>query len=307
MPAKRTSTTELPENKGEVTCIISLGRREGVTREQFDAFWANGHAPIQARMPGIWFYKTRHVEAYRRSMWSVPESIAVVEPPQFHIDGFCELAFRSPEDQAANFRAADGPGGYTHVDAHHVFWSGLFYIGHKTSRTLRDGRMGETNILCFRFRDGVDRAEGHAWVSAFAERAAASGHVSRVRVHLNVPTELGDGLNPFMKHAPEPGEGLDAILEISAEDALELTRAFHDDLGIEDEAARLLAAAYVYRVYQVHTFVDEGRITQVGIRTPFVIDIIEQLGAVNQLTPEMDRLFLTGELDPARLDPAAGS
>ena len=46
-----------------VRTVAILGRKPGMSFEQFDRYWLEVHAPLAAQLPGLLRYVQRHVEA----------------------------------------------------------------------------------------------------------------------------------------------------------------------------------------------------------------------------------------------------
>ena len=65
-----------------VRTVAILGRKEGMTFEEFDRYWLDVHAPLAAQLPGLLRYVQRHVEA--------PSA-------EFGVDGFALLDYQSAE------------------------------------------------------------------------------------------------------------------------------------------------------------------------------------------------------------------
>ncbi|GAA3704556.1 hypothetical protein GCM10023081_46040 [Arthrobacter ginkgonis] len=288
------------ENEATVASLITLKRPKGLTREQFDSYWANVHAPIMARMPGIWAYTLHHVEAVQLPYWRLPLSIQRLAPEDYALEGVAELLYLDQDEAMEAYRLSDGPGGYTHTDAQNAFWVGLFYQSNKGSRTLKDNTDGrepaETVLLAFQYKDSVERSQGHEWVRRFADRAAAAEESVRVRRHTFEPYDndaLDPGLPVGMRHTVFPDEALDAVVEIAASDRSALSRVL-DLLPVNEEDLQVLASAHAYRRRERNDMVQGGQITRAGVRTPAVARLIDTLGAVSQDHPGLHDLMLTG-------------
>lgn len=76
-----------------VRTVALLGRREGMTFEEFDRYWLEVHAPIAGALPGLVRYVQRHVE----------------EPSkEFGVDGFALLDYESMEAMEAAWESDAG-------------------------------------------------------------------------------------------------------------------------------------------------------------------------------------------------------
>lgn len=76
-----------------VRTVAILGRKPGMSFEDFDRYWLDVHAPLAAQLPGVLRYVQRHVEA--------PSA-------EFGVDGFAFIDYESAEAMAA---AWAGPAG----------------------------------------------------------------------------------------------------------------------------------------------------------------------------------------------------
>jgi uncharacterized protein (TIGR02118 family) len=80
-----------------VRTIAILGRRDGMTFEEFDTYWREVHAPLAAQVPGVVRYVQRHV---------VPEG---TEPDnEFGVAGFAVLDYESVEAMEAGWASEAG-------------------------------------------------------------------------------------------------------------------------------------------------------------------------------------------------------
>lgn len=66
--------------------VVVLHKKDGMSREDFRAYWRDVHGPIGARMPGVRKYVQNHV---------------VADGAPF--DGIAEMWFDSPADMQAAF------------------------------------------------------------------------------------------------------------------------------------------------------------------------------------------------------------
>ena len=76
-----------------VRTVAILGRKPGISFEQFDRYWLEIHAPLAAKLPGVLRYVQRHVE--------VPSA-------EFGVDGFAFIDYESAEAMDAAWASAAG-------------------------------------------------------------------------------------------------------------------------------------------------------------------------------------------------------
>ncbi|WJD60697.1 EthD domain-containing protein [Pseudomonas kurunegalensis] len=288
------------ENEAQITLVITLQHREGVSKEDFYSYWSNVHAPVMARIPDVWSYVLHHVETARIPFWPLPKGIEQVAPVEYQVEGFAELSYLNDEAAERAFVVSDAPGGYTHDDAQVALWAGLFYTNREASRTLRDDLdehdQGHSYILAFQFKDDADRERATAWVTDQANRAVGIDSFARVRLHTfpEYDHEMDEGpLPPNMRHTAVRGEALDAVIEIVARSPIELSRGF-SQWTVGEEALDHIRSLHAYRRHRRYIMRAGGVITEHGIRTPYVTDLIASFGAISQLRPGMRELMLNG-------------
>lgn len=76
-----------------VRTVAILGRKPGMSFEQFDRYWLEVHAPLAAQLPGLLRYVQRHVEA--------PST-------EFGIDGFAFIDYESATAMEAAWASEAG-------------------------------------------------------------------------------------------------------------------------------------------------------------------------------------------------------
>ena len=76
-----------------VRTVAILGRKPGMSFEEFDRYWLEVHAPLAAQLPGVLRYVQRHVEA--------PSN-------EFDVDGFAFIDYESAAAMAAAWASPAG-------------------------------------------------------------------------------------------------------------------------------------------------------------------------------------------------------
>jgi len=76
-----------------VRTVAILGRKEGMSFEEFDRYWLAVHAPLAAALPNVTRYVQRHIEA--------PSA-------EFGVDGFAFIDYASEEAMAAAWASEAG-------------------------------------------------------------------------------------------------------------------------------------------------------------------------------------------------------
>lgn len=291
------------ENKANINAVITIRHRDGISKEDFYAYWTNVHAPVMARMPHTWGYVLHHVEAARIPFWNLPDKIEKIAPPEHQIEGFAELSYLDEESVRKAFVVSDAPGGYTHLDAQVMNWVGLFYTSYKGSVTLRDelgvNNSGYSYILTFQIKEEADRNEAINWIKNFAQKASNIAAFSRVRVHTFSEYDYNQDeslMPPNMRHIAFKGEALDAVIEVVARSPIALSLGF-SQWNLGEEAITFIRSLHSYRRNRHYVMLAGGEITEHGIRTPYVTDLINKLGAISQLDPRMRKLMLYGKTE----------
>lgn len=73
--------------------VAILGRREGMTFEEFDKYWLEVHAPLAGAIPGILRYVQRHL---------------VAPSQEYGVDGFALIDYASQEAMEAAWATPEG-------------------------------------------------------------------------------------------------------------------------------------------------------------------------------------------------------
>lgn len=89
----------MSENSKPVRTIALIGRKAGMSFDQFDQYWREKHAPLAAKVPGVIRYVQRHV---------VPTEGAGEPDNGFGIDGLAVLDYESAEAMDAGWASEDG-------------------------------------------------------------------------------------------------------------------------------------------------------------------------------------------------------
>ena len=74
--------------------IALLGRKPGMTFEEFDTYWRDVHAPLAEKVPGVTKYIQRHI---------IPDTPGGEPDNEFGIDGLVILDYESAEAMEAGW------------------------------------------------------------------------------------------------------------------------------------------------------------------------------------------------------------
>ena len=147
---------------------------------------------------------------------------------------------------------------------------------------------------------GQEKAMAAHLTDDVAAPFAKQDAVLKVRLHL--PERHDNGVPnppaPDVKHAVEVERATLAFLEIAFESPLERRRFLASAVFARTlrSQASVVASATAFAVSGVYTFVRDGQLTTAGLRGSRAAELITRLGALNQLSPEVERLLRTGNL-----------
>jgi hypothetical protein len=271
-----------------------IRRRDGVPDAVFDAYWRDVHGPLCARLPGLGYYVQHHLDRDAgANLWPLPDGVAAIDTV---LDGMVEIGFADADGQA-RFEAASPL----------LFADERNFIGHDVAYALPEG----ARTLVDRDPDGVpNRAEpGHrihvhlhgsgaafeAAVVALAEAVALSDGIVKVRLHLPEPyrNSAPAPAAPEVDHVLPAVRKRVAMLEIAWRDRLQAESYFAGDAHAARSAALAghVGAIGAWRVKGSYTFIRDGVLTTAGLRGSRAAALIDRLGARNQVSPDVARLF----------------
>ncbi len=286
-----------------INSYTTVLRRPKVPHELFATYWRDVHGPLCARIPGLGWYVQQHFTREQDAhLWP---ALAGVQPfLGYELDGGVEIGFHSPQDKALFDEACP----VLFADEQNVFAETVAYALPKGSTTLVD-RLAEPSPNA---DDGLDRLQihfgaAHDDAAAFAERIrkfagslAAESVVLKVRMHL---PEVYDNAKPAppapnVDHEVPRERCLMAFMELAFASPLG-RRIFYASDAFAKASADLgkhVAHATAFAIRGVYTYVRDKQLTLAGLRGSRPAQLIEQLGAHNQVTEDVRHLLATGKL-----------
>lgn len=288
----------------EAAFYVLLWRRRGISLGLFDDYWRDVHGPVCARLPGQQRYSQFHLDR-ADGLWPEIDGVDTDCPEEDRFDGIAELTFATEQDRTTWFEAAS----ILMDDEHNLFRKAIGYntsLGN--SRTYVDridgwalnGSPGLSRLhVMIQKADGV---EPSAFQEHLAERfcpaVAASDRVLQLRLHL---FDKVDGSRPDaagVVHHEVPEKQYQAALEIAFATSLEMEECFISSAWTRavEGLPRAVKGMRAFLERSAYTFVDGGRMTVAGQRSSTVAELIEQIGAVNQLRSDVVTLMVTGRL-----------
>ena len=304
MPRLSTTDDYAARDAGiRINSYTTVLRRPRVPHEVFATYWRDVHGPLCSRIPGLGWYVQHHLSREQDAhLWPAIDGIAPFA--DYELDGGVEIGFHAAADQAL-FNAACP---ILFSDEQNMFAATVAYALPQGSTTLVD-RIAEPSP---NGDDGLDRLHVHfgaAHADAAAFRGcirhlagALAGEAAVLKLRLHLP-ETYDNARPA---PPAPNVGHDvpeerrlvAILELAFASPL-ARRAFYasaEFAGATRALAAHVAQASAFAVSGVYTYVRDRQLTLAGLRGSRPAQLIEQLGAVNQVGEDVRHLLLTGRI-----------
>ncbi len=284
-----------------INSYTTVLRRPRVPHDVFATYWRDVHGPLCSRIPGLGWYVQNHLDREQDAhLWPAIDGIAPFA--DYELDGGVEIGFASKADQDV-FNAA------SHIlfaDEQNMFAATVAYALPNGSRTLVDrvpdpvpnGDDGLDRIHVHLGARGTDAAAFGAAMTDFAETLAGNPAVLKLRLHL---PDLYDNAEPAppapnVDHAVPADRTLIAILDLAFETPLARRQFLESEsfLAAYRAQAGQIAHASAFAVSGVYTYVRDGEMTTAGLRGSRAAQLIERLGANNQVAEDVRGLIATG-------------
>ncbi|BCA61576.1 hypothetical protein HMP09_0810 [Sphingomonas sp. HMP9] len=302
---KVSTTTDYAERDASIVInsYTTVLRRPRVPHEVFATYWRDVHGPLCSRIPGLGWYVQNHLDREQDAhLWPVIDGISPFA--DYELDGGVEIGFASKADQDV-FNAA------SHIlfaDEQNMFAATVAYALPDGSRTLVD-RIADPIP---NGDDGFDRIHVHfgaasddadafgTFMTDFAETLAADPAVLKLRLHL--PDRYDNAAPappaPNVDHSVPAERALIAVVELAFETPLTRRAFFDSETFVATQAAQSAHIAYVqaFAVSGVYTYVRDTQLTTAGLRGSRPAQLIERLGANNQVTDDVRSLMRTGSV-----------
>jgi hypothetical protein len=287
-----------------INSYTTVLRRPQVPHELFATYWRDVHGPLCSRIPGLGWYVQNHFDREQDAhLWPVIDGIAPFV--DYELDGGVEIGFHGAEDQALFDEACP----ILFADEQNMFAATVAYALPKGSTTLID-RIADPSP---NEDDGLDRIHVHFgaaqndatafgdYMSEFATALAQNAEVLKVRLHLPEAYDNTDPAPPApnVDHEVPKERRLLAILELAFATPLE-RRTFYASKRFIDAGREMkvhVAFASAFAVSGVYTYVRDKQLTLAGLRGSRPAQLIERIGAVNQVKEDVRHLLLTGEIE----------
>lgn len=288
----------------EINSYTTVKRRERVPHEVFATYWRDVHGPLCSRLPGLGLYIQHHFNRNQDAhLWPLAEGVEQIA--DYELDGGVEIGFASAADQKTFQQASP----ILFSDEQNMFDETLAY-------ELPEGSKKLVNRLNDHTLNGLDKADRiHVHFSPrnslaelqdylindLAKVLSGADEVLKLSLHLP-PRFNNDGMHPpapNVAHIASEARAELAIIDIAFESPL-ARRRFFDSKVFKDTLAgqsKHIGQLKAFAVSGLYTYVNDGKLTTAGLRGSRAAELIEYLGAINQRSPDVERLLLTGSLD----------
>jgi len=297
------------DQQGKVTFYVLLWKRKGISLELFDDYWRNVHGPVCARLPGQFQYWQLHVAHNEGGIWPEIPGISYAATEESNFDGIAELTFRSDQDRTTWFQAA----GILMDDEHNLFSKAIGYNtspGNSITYVDRipsgdpNGALGIPKFhVMVKKADKTSVEEFRKYLKdTFAAKASASNDILKLRLHLFEEVDASRPDAAGVAHSEPAEQSYQAAFEIAFSTRLAMETFFAGDAY---KAATQNQAKYVKQICpfperSAYTFVYNGEMTLAGQRSSTVAELITNIGATNQLKPDITTLMLGGPQSAAK-------
>lgn len=273
----------------------SVRKRDGLPHDLFAHYWRDVHATLCSRLPGLGFYVQQHFDRnHTTNLWPTADGVRRIEAV---LDGSAELGFASLEDQAVFGEA----GTILYADERNLFSEAVAYALPSGSITFvdreEDGARNGPDRL-HRVHVYMNRRPGLAppkWLQDTSADLANIEAVRKWKLHLPEPYDNARPAppSPDVDHLVEADRLNLAVAEVAFENARTANEFFASSAfqKVLTAQPKHLDAIGAYRVSGVYTFVRDGSPTTAGLRGSRSAELIDQVGAANQLAPEIVERF----------------
>lgn len=294
------------DQEGKVVFYVPLWKRRGLGLQLFDDYWRDVHGPVCARLPGQFQYWQFHVAHNDGGLWPTLDGISYTTPEDDQFDGIAELSFKSVDDRNTWFQAA----AILMDDEHNIFRKAIGYNTNPgNSKTYIDGVVkGDPNgseypivrlFVLVKKQDAASVADFRNFLTqSFAPAIAKSEALLKFRLHLFEEVDNSRPPAAGVDHGEDVEKNYQAAFELAFADKLALERFFvsPEYTATSTEQPKYIKQISTFPARTAFTFVYDGKITLAGQRASSVAQLITDIGATNQLQPDVEKLMFNGVL-----------
>jgi len=286
-----------------INSYTTVRRRTALPHQHFASYWRDVHGPLCARLPGLaWYVQHHFTREHDGHLWPVADGMA--EIPGYVLDGAVEIGFASTTDQA-RFKKASS---ILFSDEQNIFDESVAYDLPSGSKTFIDrspdpipNAAEAADHLHIHFHSAHDdHAAFSKYFQEYVDALTQQEAVLKLRLHLPEPHDntKPNPPAPGVDHSVRPSRVSLAVMEIVFASPFS-RRTFLDSSTYQktlEKQKEHVSHLSAFRVSGVFTYIRDGVLTTAGLRGSRAAELIRDLGAINQVTPEVDRLLHTGKL-----------
>jgi hypothetical protein len=288
-------------NQNSVTFYVALWKRSGINRASFDNYWKDVHGPVCARLPGQHDYWQYHLGPAEGGIFPAVEGVQTVSSVEEQFHGIAELTFLGPEQRQEWFQAST----ILMDDEHNIFSKAIGYttspgqsktLVEKEESTLRNGLSTEPryHLLIRKSPDqSVDRFREFIH-GTLAPGLASIPEVLKLRYHLFDELDLSRPDAQGVAHSEPVESQYHGAIEIAFRNPLDRERALSSSKYLEctTDLKTYVSALIPFPEETAYTFVHHEMITMSGMRGAYTAQLIDDLGALNQLKDDITSLMM---------------
>jgi hypothetical protein len=285
----------------KINSYTTVKRRERVPHDIFAHYWRDVHGPLCSRLPGLGLYIQHHFSREQDAhLWPLAEGVSQIK--DYELDGGVEIGFESDADQALFQEACP----ILFSDEQNMFDETLAYELPQGSLTLLNRLDDQTfngtdhaDRIHVHFSPRGDLAQLHDYLkSDLGPLLAKAEGVLKLGLHLCSPFN-NDGNHPpapDVAHTATPERAQLAVMEIAFESPVARRRFFASDVFQNTLASQgqHIVQLKAFAVSGLYTYVRDKALTTAGLRGSRAAELIDYLGAVNQLQPDVKALLFRG-------------
>ena len=289
----------------EVVFYVPLWIRSGITLDQFDNYWRDVHGPVCARLPGQMEYWQYHLSPYTGGIFPEIKNININTDPEDQFLGIAELTFSTVEQRNEWFTAS----AILMDDEHNIFSKAIGYttslgnthtVMSRLSEPYPNGSLSEMRYhILVRKEDAVSVEDFRDYIKDTLIHAISKREeVVQLRYHLFDAIDLSRPDAQGVEHVEKDGKDYHAAFEISFANGLDRESFF----ASQEFRSALSDGAFMIDMIKpceerfTATFVRDHQMTLAGQRGSSVAQLVNDLGALNQVRDDIRNLMLTNEL-----------
>ena len=289
----------------EVVFYVPLWIRSGITLDQFDNYWRDVHGPVCARLPGQMEYWQYHLSPYTGGIFPEIKNININTDPEDQFLGIAELTFSTVEQRNEWFTAS----AILMDDEHNIFSKAIGYttsmgnthtVMSRLSEPYPNGSLSEMRYhILVRKEDAVSVEDFRDYIKDTLIHAISKREeVVQLRYHLFDAIDLSRPDAQGVEHVEKDGKDYHAAFEISFASGLDRESFF----ASQEFRSALSDGAFMIDMIKpceerfTATFVRDHQMTLAGQRGSSVAQLVNDLGALNQVRDDIRNLMLTNEL-----------